>query len=153
MKRTTILGITVAIVIAISIVILIWLLFSASCISDTYRKRMLEYYADDNVYVQLTGEVIEKDTYSSAILKIKITLFDSDFNLYGQDSDYFMLYSNIEILDSVYIGDIIEFTSAPRIFYDGQKFPILSLSKDGQELLSFEEGKSNYLKWIKEDFR
>lgn len=50
----------------------------------------------------------------------------------------------------IFVGDSIDFVSAPRIFYDGQNMPIVALKKDEEVLLSFERGKADYIEWIKD---
>lgn len=122
-----------------------------SCLSDMYRKRMLDYYEDDSVYVELTGVVKEKGSFNN--LTIEVTNSSADFYMYSMEIGDFMLYSNAEILVNIEENDTIVFISAPQQFYDGHIWPIVALKKGEQELLSFEEGKNSYLKWIKEDFR
>ncbi len=129
----------------------VMLIFLSSCVSNLYRNRMLNYYSDDSVYVELTGVVKEKGSFDN--LTIQVTDSSDDFYMYNMDIGNFMLYSNAEILLNIEEGDTIVFTSAPRQFYDGHFWPIVSLKKGGNELLSFEEGKKGLLKWIKEDFR
>lgn len=119
-----------------------------------YKSRMIDYYCDDNNYVELTGVVVEKQYYRDEptnVLSIRVTSSNNDFYMYGSDTGSFCLYFP-GLLDKLCEGDTIIFTSAPRVFYDGQKYPIVSLSKDEQELLSFTDGKSNYIEWIKSEF-
>ena len=119
-----------------------------------YKKRMLDYYCDDNNYVELTGVVVEKLYYRDEptnVISIRITASNNDFYMYGSDTGSFCLHSP-GLWDKLCEGDIIIFTSAPRIFCDGQKYPIVSLTKDEQELLSFTDGKDSYIEWIKSEF-
>ncbi len=125
-----------------------------ACADELCRNRMLEYYSDDSNYVELTGVVLEKVKNGNRltnILSIRVISSDDDFYMYGSDTGYFCVYSQ-KLLDSINVDDNIIFESAPRIFYDGQEYPILSLNKDGQELLSFAEGKNTFIEWIKNDF-
>lgn len=141
--------------IAVFSIILSLTITLTACSNEIYRKRMLDYYSVDSNYVKLTGVVLEKVKIRNEFtntLSIKITSSDDDFYLYGTDTGDFHLYFDEELLDNIFEGDTIIFESAPRIFYDGQKYPIISLYKDGQELLSFAEGKSSYIEWIKNDF-
>ena len=43
------------------------------------------------------------------------------------------------------LGTRVTFVSAPRYFGDGYDVPIVALSIDGKELLSFEEGHKNLM--------
>ena len=42
----------------------------------------------------------------------------------------------------------VSFMTAPRYFGDGYIMPIVEISVDGEELLSFEEGYENLLEWL-----
>ena len=141
--------------IIISISLTVAMLLTA-CDNRVYQNRMLDYYLDDTNYVELTGVVIERVKNGEEftdILSIKITSSEDEFYMYGSDTGEFCLYSNQGLLDNIFEGDVIVFKSAPRIFYDGHKYPIVSLKKEDQELLSFADGKSSYIDWIKEEFR
>lgn len=136
----------------ISIFCLILIIFSlTSCTNEMYQKRMLEYYSEDSNFVELTGIVKEKNQNNT--LTVEVLTKSAEFELYNMEVGDFMLYTNVEILDNIELEDEIAFTSAPRQFYDGHKWPIVALSKGGQKLLSFEEGKENYINWIKNDFK
>ncbi len=141
-----ILSVSITIVLAMSL---------TACIDKMYQNRMVDYYSDDNNYVELTGNVIERvksgEEYTN-VLTIKVTSSGDDFYMYGSDTGDFCLYFNQELLDGIFEGDTIIFKSAPRIFYDGQKYPIVSLNKEGKELLTFQEGKDSYIEWIKREF-
>ena len=124
------------------------------------NKNMLKYYVDNDNYGEVIGEVIEKNVayatdsfQSSCLLTIEVS-FGAEF--YKKDgleielpiNDYFEIFGHEELYVMVDVGDVIKFVSAPRIFYDGHNKPIVSLSKDGQTMLSFEKGKADYIEWI-----
>lgn len=50
------------------------------------------------------------------------------------------------------VDDVVIITSAPMIFYNGQIPPIVYLEKDGETLISYEEGKAAYLDWIENEW-
>ena len=51
-------------------------------------------------------------------------------------------------MQKVQLGTTVSFMTAPRYFGDGYIMPIVEISVDGEELLSFEEGYENLLKWL-----
>ena len=49
------------------------------------------------------------------------------------------------ILDKLETGDEITFVAAPEYFGDGYVVPIVAITVDGEELLSFDEGYENLM--------
>ena len=127
--------------------ILIVLLTLVSC--DT--KEMIEYYAEKNNYVTITGTVsyVKLSEDSSALY----LAFD-DMSRQLSDNCFKVIGDNLIILqdslgdETIQPGDQLEFITAPRYFGDGYVMPIVSIQKDGTELLSFEDGFNNLLAWL-----
>ena len=46
------------------------------------------------------------------------------------------------------VGDKIDFISAPEHFFDGHKWPIVAIVKDGVTYLEYEKGKAALLDWV-----
>lgn len=116
---------------------------------------MLKYYSNDENYVELTGIVVSANAseYKDYVLLIQITTPEHEFALIPNTQEQeFRLYSNQSIMQQITEGDTIKFVSAPMYFYNGHVLPIISIEKQGEVLLSFEEGKENYISWIKEEF-
>ncbi len=120
------------------------------------RERMLKYYGCDDNYVKLTGEIKSLKHYEeSDALYLEISIIDGEDKV---DTDFYTGYATFSFENwskyqcELAVGDVITFTSAPDYFYDGHTKPIIHLEKDNQVLLSFEEGKNNYLEWIKVTF-
>ncbi|MCI9406798.1 MAG: hypothetical protein HFK06_00360 [Clostridia bacterium] len=126
------------------------LISACDFLNEPYRRRMLEYYSDDSNYVILTGSIVEI-TYD-CVLEIEILTEDHNFPTYGSSSMSFQLYTSKASDYGLDIGDIITFTSAPWIFYNGHNLPIVSLSRGEEQFFTFETGKKEYLKWIEEEF-
>ena len=121
------------------------------------RNRMLNYYTEDSNYVLLVGE-IKNIKYSKDNKKIflEINIITSDHNIptnsttgYGEFA--IINWDNYQL--PINVGDDVVFTTAPMYFYDGHFLPIVHLEKDGQEYLSFSDGKEDYCNWIKESFK
>ncbi|RJX23796.1 MAG: hypothetical protein C4537_07890 [Acholeplasma sp.] len=118
----------------------------------SYSYRMTEYYSDDENYKTLSGEIIETEfDDKNGTLYIYIELEDT----YHYNGFFKVISSNEQILsnsnfyEEVSVGDVITFTTAPRIFYDGYDRPIISLSFNNKVYLEFEQGKANLLESVK----
>ena len=120
--------------------------------SSCFSIRELRYYKDKDNYVTTTG-IITKISYNEdhSILYLSI---DHKDQLYSDNNfkiipENFTIAKNKGIENQIHVGDTITFVSAPRYFGDGYVMPILALSIDGNEFLSFEEGYPNFIKWLK----
>ena len=72
--------------------------------------------------------------------------FDDDsFKIVG---DNLLIAQNNGVDKKIRIGDRVDFITAPRYFGDGYVFPIVGLSINNDELLNFEDGFYNLLKWL-----
>ncbi len=136
--------------IAILMCCLVPLISACDFLNGPYRKRMLEYYSVDSNYVTLTGKIV--DITYDCVLEIEILTEEHNFPTYGSSSMSFQLYTSKASDYGLDIGDIITFTSAPEIFYDGHNLPIVSLSRGEEQFFTFETGKKEYLEWIREEF-
>jgi len=118
------------------------------------RRKMIGYYTQDDVYVHLSGTVVsieEQDDWTLVIIDILTENHGFSLNTatgYGE----FVIISGNTLVVSLCVGDVIEFTSAPFYFYSGHRWPIVALRRNGEELLSFEQGRIDYLRWIRETF-
>ena len=68
-------------------------------------------------------------------------------NIYAQSLGEIVLQRGI--LQKVQLGTTVSFMTAPHYFGDGYIMPIVEISVDGEELLSFEEGYENLLEWLR----
>lgn len=131
-------------------------LFQGCDFNAPLRNDMLEYYSDDDVYVELCATVQNvryndhtQNTEFDVVLLTKIEEFQLSI-VDGVSTFGIARFGYEETRISV--GDEIQFISAPFYFYNGHDLPIMELRKDGEILLEFEEGKSNYITWINEEF-
>lgn len=131
------------------IVIIISLAFLMLVSCD--RKEMIEYYAEKDNYVTITGTVshVKLSEDSSALY----LAFD-DMSKQLSDNNFKVIGDNLIIVQdrlgdgTIQPGDKLVFITAPRYFGDGYVMPIVSIKKDGVELLSFEDGVNNLLAWL-----
>lgn len=124
--------------------------FIVSCdYNAPLRKKMLEYYSDDNNYVELQGVVISPEN-DCGYMEIDILTESHVFPLNAQTG-----YGEFEsgLIYNLTPGDKITLVSAPMYFYNGHVLPVMALKKDDVVILTFEDGKSSYLAWIEETFK
>lgn len=80
----------------------------------------------------------------------------SDLNPQFDDNSFKIVGDNLPIVqhngidEKIEIGDQVSFITAAKYFGDGYVMPIVEISINGEELLSFEEGFANLLKWLDE---
>lgn len=121
------------------------------------RNHMISYYSDDSNYVNLVGRIVDMQddvTNKHQRRQIEIIILsgnctEKEFKFNTPTGYYFSFCGPAQ---GVKEGDIISFTTAPMLFYNGDTYRIVSLEKDGEIFYTFEEGKQNLLDWIEETF-
>lgn len=132
---------------ALAISLLCLLVFSTSC---TARK-MKDYYSQKSNYVNATG-IVTHISYNED--RLALYLGFSDLNPQFDDNSFKIVGDNLPIVqqhgidEKIEIGDQVDFITASRYFGDGYVMPIVEISINEEELLSFEEGVPNLLKWL-----
>ena len=132
---------------ALVILLLCLFVFSTSCAS----RKMKDYYSQESNYVNATGIVthISYDENRSALY-----LGFSDLDPQFDDNSFKIVGDNLPIVqqngidEKIEIGDQVTFITAARYFGDGYVMPIVEISVNEEELLNFEEGLANFLKWL-----
>ena len=127
------------------VILVFFILFTLSgCTSSTpqLERFMLEKYEDDQNYVALSGEIVEHDD-DRVIIRCEEL---KEYIDYATDTCDYYIYSTqpIELTN----GDTIDFITVPFHFYNGQHLPIVQVTINGTELLSFDEGKINLINWV-----
>lgn len=126
--------------------VLCMVLAFAGC--DKSKRR--EYYKDKSNYVTVSGTVKSIYNYKNESLLISFDNLDYEFSA----SSFEICGKNLPVvqergIDSkLKIGDSVTFTTAPGFFGDGYIMPIVAITVDGEELLSFEEGYENLMEWL-----
>lgn len=130
---------------------LIMMLFGCDILMS--NKNMLNYYSDDSNYETITCIIVSKrlSNYPNSIV-VDIQAENSSFTPDYYGYNLFHFYFDTEIYDLLNVDDVVIITSAPMIFYNGQIPPIVYLEKDGETLISYEEGKAAYLDWIENEW-
>ena len=132
------------------------LILSACDFNAPLRNKMLDFYNQNSNYVQLTGVVMKMECLEELDqlrIGVKILTENHSFSSVVENEyvDFVIVNWSVNSFE-LKINDTIDFTSAPFYFYNGHIYPIVEIKKDGQEYLSFHEGKDNYLKWINDTF-
>ena len=73
------------------------------------------------------------------------TFDDTCFKLVGKNLEKLKDNKNV---DKIKIGEKITFITAPKYFGDGYVMPIVQISINGECLLEFNEGYTNFLGWL-----
>lgn len=113
--------------------------------------KMRDYYSQKNNYINATG-IISHISYNKD--KTALYLGFSDLTPYFDDNSFKIVGDNLLIVqkkgidEKIKIGDPVDFITAPRYFGDGYVMPIVEISVNSEELLDFEEGFINLLKWL-----
>lgn len=130
---------------------------SIACIiillSSCNTKQEIEYYSNPDNYITAVGTIThikyneEQDALYLGLQQIPSEFSDTSFKIVGAN---LLIAQENGIDQKLEIGKQIEFISAPKYFGDGYVMPIVGLSVDGETLLSFEQGYSNWIKWLKD---
>ena len=119
---------------------------------NSYSAREKRYYTDTDNYITSTG-IIKNITYNEdrSMLYLSMDQIDPQY----ADICFKIIPENLNIArnrgidENIRVGDTVTFVSAPRYFGDGYIMPLLAISKDNTEFLSFEEGYPNFIRWLK----
>ena len=117
-------------------------------LTGCWHLREKEYYADASHFITDTATV-EHIAYDQDSGRLILWLTDisevyssSDF-VVSKDSAALLMKNGV--LDKVAVGDTITFISAPGCYSNGYEFPVVGLTVDGEELLSFDTGYKNLM--------
>ena len=122
------------------------------CCMSCYSYRKIAYYSQRDNYVIATGILVfikYNDDNTGLYLgfsDLQPKFSDNAFKIVG---DNLQVVQRKGIDEKLKLGDTVSFTSAPAYFGDGYVMPIVQISLNGEELLSFEEGYQNLLDWLK----
>lgn len=140
----------------LSILLVNIFLLSSCDFNAPLRNKMVDYYSENENYIELYGVVVSINIIESTkenILEIDILTENHNFPINAETGYGEFVIVNYDQYDfDLEASDEIIFKSASMYFYNGHYLPIISLEKNGEILLTFSEGKENYLKWIKKTF-
>lgn len=118
----------------------------------SYFQEFSHYKNKDN-YVEYVGNVTDYHFYESTNGETELYIFFNDPDVSKEFGDYQFVVKgkSMEIItekgikDKIKVGSVVEFTAAPGIFGDGYAIPLVAITVDGDELLTFDEGYENLL--------
>ena len=133
------------------IIILGVLLLLNSCVDGFYNLKERRYFSEMSNYVNVSG-IVDRLYYheDKKILTVSCTdlshrFSERYFRICGENYEIVMRNG---IQSKLKEGERIEFVSADWYFYDDYRMPIVQLTVNGEELLGFEEGQTNWMKWL-----
>ncbi len=133
--------------VVLSILLISHLFLMSACDSP----EMMGYYLQKDHYIEATGTIIHikynenQDELYLGFSDLEPTFDDVDFKIVG---DNLSVVQQNGIDEKIELGTSVEFITAPRYFGDGYVMPIVGLTVDGEELLSFDEGYENFMDWL-----
>jgi hypothetical protein len=122
------------------------------CSCSVSNRVLIRYYSEKSNYVTASGVVShikdapERDHLVFGFSELSPSMDDVSFNFVGANREIVLQRG---ILQKVQLGTTVSFMTAPHYFGDGYIMPIVEISVDGEELLSFEEGYENLLEWLR----
>ena len=135
-----------------SIIIILTLYVLLFCACDSGKMR--EYYEEKENYITATGTIThiqysgsESALYLGFSKDLDPSCDGTDFKIVGKNLSVIQKNPNYGTLE---IGTEIQFVTAPKYWGDGYVMPIVAMTVNGEEWLSFDEGHNNFLKWFDE---
>ena len=125
----------------------LFVLIGTSC---GISNKMVDYYLNRNNYIEVSGTIThivfneEKETLYLGFSELSKKLDDTSFKIVGDSYSIVVTYK-----ETIQIGKVATFVTAPKYFGDGYVMPIVSLTIDDNEILSYETGFSNFIDWLK----
>lgn len=132
---------------------LFFLLCMGLSLTACSTREIRAYYAQKDNYIHASGVVshIACNEQGDAIyFGFDSLVPEFDDNCFKIVGDNFETVKKNGITKKIQLGDTVSFTTAPRYFGDGYVMPMVAVSIDGEELLGFDEGYANFMKWLEE---
>lgn len=134
----------------IMLILTINLLLLCACDS----AEMQEYYSEKGNYINASGTVTHIK-YSENEYALYLG-FSADLVPSCDGTDFKIVGANLTTVqangidEKIELGSKVEFITAPKYWGDGYVMPIVAITIDGEELLSFDEGYDNFMEWFDE---
>lgn len=129
------------------VVIMLLLMILPACNSRKEER----YYSQKENYITVTGTVVHiKYNENRDVLYLGF----SDLSPICDDDTFKIVGNNVSIVqengidEKISVGSQMEFITAPKYFGDGYVMPIVAVAVDGEVLLEFEDGYSNFMDWF-----
>lgn len=140
--------------ITIMSIMLVFFIIIAICNCDAPDYTVINHYRNDANFINNVAQVRDIQ-YSEQGGEIFISF--SNLRSEYQDDTFVIPVSVADpelkatILDKIKVGDQVKFTSDPWFYGNGYAMPIVAIwSVDGEQLLEYEEGYDNLMKWLEE---
>lgn len=122
-------------------------------------EKLKNYYKEKSNYVTVSGTVKSIYHYEKESLYESLVISFDNLDDKFSDNTFEICRKNLPVVqekgieDKLKIGDSVVFTTAPGFFGDGYIMPIVAITVDGEEFLSFDEGYENFLEWLDDYYR
>ena len=130
------------------ILILVSLGLSVVILLLSYTPREYFYYKDTSNYTELTGDIDSVKYYEDGDVIVTFATLSEKLSVPVERLAFsFLLNKGNEeemnaVRDVLQVGNAIAFITAPRYFGDGYNVPIVSISFNGKEIVTFDDGYS-----------
>ena len=131
------------------VIALVYSVLICLCACNTSDK--IQYYSQKENYICVTGTIssIKYNEDNTAVYidfsELTPILDDTCFKIVGEN---LAIVQTNKINDKLKANEKVTFITAPKYFGDGYVMPIVALSINGEDLLTFEEGYQNWLDWL-----
>lgn len=128
----------------------VWAVICLLSLTSCQETQMKEYYLQKENYVSARGKLIHfSEDKEINILRFGFEELNQHFSgrSFCIEGDNLKIVKERGIFEKIQIGNYIDFITAPKYFGDGYVMPLVGITVDGEELLSFEEGWENYLEF------
>ena len=133
---------------ALAVTIVLGVIF---LINSCYTKREVRYYTQLDNYTNAIGTVsFMKYNEDNTGLYLAFSDLEPRFSslVFKIVGESLVIVQNNGIDEKVKVGSQVSISFAPKVFGDGYVIPLVSISANEEELLSFDEGYSNLLIWL-----
>lgn len=123
-------------------------IFATGCQTALARdkEKMIGIWSHDEKYITLTGQVmmVDDDGFYTMVV-IQCDTLPQYIENKNHEWDY-RIFSEFKV--DVAIGDTITYTTVENPIPSNKWLPIVAISKNGESLLTFDEGKKNLINWV-----
>ena len=129
------------------LILCLFVLIGTSC---GISNKKVDYYLNQNNYIEVSGTIThiffdeDKEALYLGFSELSKKLDDTSFKIVGDSYSVVVAYK-----ETIQLGKTATFVTAPKYFGDGYVMPIVSLTIDDNEILSYETGFSNFIDWLK----
>lgn len=153
-----VIGRVAALILAMSLMFNLSSCMLVPVVENADRIRLRNYYSQKDKYISVDG-IVGYLAYNKKGNELRLGFSEltqytetqqtlSTMDIYKFVGDSLGLLQERKVHQKIKIGTKITFVTAPDYFWDAYERPIVALTVDGEELLSFDEGYASLMKWL-----